>query len=335
MREILFCIVSLAGAAVMTALAVTLRPESPLWKWILWGGIGVFVACAVVLLIDIVRPNGRPVLLFGVGTGLALAISCAAAVLLGSTSTNRLLSAAQLAAHLFPDPQMQDEKAYYAYWASPKMIYGWFGDSASREAGTTPPTEKSVTIYLTNSGPGDVRHIKILWGLHTKEPIKNLIEQSGLFKGRITELHDNYLRFVVKREEGENSGGFSFSTIGRNEIPVIADGSTARAILPEAVKYALFLSTLAQAKMIINRRDELIKMTHQMPPFESRMMYPISVDISYETTDGTNVKQTFVIGGVVMDSNISPGPVGSMLEPDGVGAKLGSIILVKQEPQKP
>jgi len=42
MRELAYFIGSLAGAAIMTALAILVRPEPPLWKAVLWGGIGTF-----------------------------------------------------------------------------------------------------------------------------------------------------------------------------------------------------------------------------------------------------------------------------------------------------
>jgi len=66
-RETLFFIASIAGAAVLTALAVLVPPESLLWKVMLYGGIVTLILCAVILLIDIVRrriikavpPSGR------------------------------------------------------------------------------------------------------------------------------------------------------------------------------------------------------------------------------------------------------------------------------------
>jgi MFS family permease len=54
-REIVLFIGSLAGAAVLTSLAVLVKPESPLWTWILWIGAAVFLVCAILLLFDIVR----------------------------------------------------------------------------------------------------------------------------------------------------------------------------------------------------------------------------------------------------------------------------------------
>jgi hypothetical protein len=55
MREIVFFVASLAGAAILTALAV-LNPEaSLLWKNILRGGIAVLAICALALFIDIIR----------------------------------------------------------------------------------------------------------------------------------------------------------------------------------------------------------------------------------------------------------------------------------------
>jgi hypothetical protein len=80
MREIVFFIASLAGAAILTALAVLLQPDSPIWKWVLWAGIAIFAACAFVLLIDLVRPGGRVLFLAGMGAGVALFIGCAIAI---------------------------------------------------------------------------------------------------------------------------------------------------------------------------------------------------------------------------------------------------------------
>jgi hypothetical protein len=80
MREIAFFIGSLAGAAVLTALAVLIRPESPLWKALLWGGTAVFVACACVLLFDYFRPGGKTLLLIGAAIGIALFVGCGIAL---------------------------------------------------------------------------------------------------------------------------------------------------------------------------------------------------------------------------------------------------------------
>jgi hypothetical protein len=55
MREIVFFVASLAGAAILTALAV-LNPEaSLLWKNVLSGGITILAICALALFIDIIR----------------------------------------------------------------------------------------------------------------------------------------------------------------------------------------------------------------------------------------------------------------------------------------
>jgi len=79
MREIVFFIASLAGAAILTALAVLIRPESPLWKFLLWGGISIFIACACIVLIDYYRPNGPKIFLCGIGIGVALLVGCSIA----------------------------------------------------------------------------------------------------------------------------------------------------------------------------------------------------------------------------------------------------------------
>ena len=55
MREIVSFVASLAGAAILTALAV-LNPEASLfWKNVLRGGIAILAICALVLFIDIIR----------------------------------------------------------------------------------------------------------------------------------------------------------------------------------------------------------------------------------------------------------------------------------------
>lgn len=60
----------------MTALAVLLRPDSPIWKWLLWGGVVVFVACAVVFLAGIIKPGGRVFPLIGIGVGILIFGGC-------------------------------------------------------------------------------------------------------------------------------------------------------------------------------------------------------------------------------------------------------------------
>jgi hypothetical protein len=74
MRDVIFFIASLAGATILTALAIILRPESPYWKFLLWGGISVFVACACVLALHHFRPDGKPLFLTGVGSGAAILV---------------------------------------------------------------------------------------------------------------------------------------------------------------------------------------------------------------------------------------------------------------------
>jgi hypothetical protein len=83
MREILLAIASLAGAAVLTALVVLIHPESPLWKWMLWLGIAIFVACAAILFFDYYRPGGSTLLQLGCALGLTLFIICAMALIQG------------------------------------------------------------------------------------------------------------------------------------------------------------------------------------------------------------------------------------------------------------
>ena len=76
MRELAFFVGSLAGAIIMSALAVLIRPELPFWKVVLWGGIGVFTACTCVLVIDYIRPHGNSYLLAGMAVGIALIAGC-------------------------------------------------------------------------------------------------------------------------------------------------------------------------------------------------------------------------------------------------------------------
>jgi hypothetical protein len=85
MREFMYFMGSLAGAAIMAALAVLIKPESPVWKVILWGGIGVFVSCAVVVIIDYYRPNGSAFLLAGMALGIALIVGCGVAFFASTT----------------------------------------------------------------------------------------------------------------------------------------------------------------------------------------------------------------------------------------------------------
>lgn len=76
MREVVYFIASLAGAAILTALAVLVQ-NLPVWQWVLWGGISAFSACAIVLLVDLIKPGGPVFLLIGMGVGIALFIVCA------------------------------------------------------------------------------------------------------------------------------------------------------------------------------------------------------------------------------------------------------------------
>jgi hypothetical protein len=56
MRETLWFFASLAGAAVLTALAVILSPQSPVWRDLLFGGGYLLLACAVLIFLDMQQP---------------------------------------------------------------------------------------------------------------------------------------------------------------------------------------------------------------------------------------------------------------------------------------
>ena len=56
MRETLWFVASLAGAAIFTALAVIVSPQSPLWRDILVGGAYVLLVCAVLIFFDMRQP---------------------------------------------------------------------------------------------------------------------------------------------------------------------------------------------------------------------------------------------------------------------------------------
>ena len=68
MREAIYFIASLAGAAVLSALAVLVPPQSPLWRDLLYGGIVVLLLCAVALAIDIIRRWRKPLVSASPGT---------------------------------------------------------------------------------------------------------------------------------------------------------------------------------------------------------------------------------------------------------------------------
>ena len=55
MREAIYFVASVAGAAVLTALAVLVSPQSLFWQAVLYRGIAILILCAATLLIDIVR----------------------------------------------------------------------------------------------------------------------------------------------------------------------------------------------------------------------------------------------------------------------------------------
>jgi len=54
MREIIFCIIGLAGSIVWAALAVLIQP-GPFWQWTLWTAASIFVLAFVILLADLLR----------------------------------------------------------------------------------------------------------------------------------------------------------------------------------------------------------------------------------------------------------------------------------------
>jgi hypothetical protein len=56
MRETLWFFASLAGAAILTALAVILPPQSALWSGILYGAIYLLLACAILIFLDMRKP---------------------------------------------------------------------------------------------------------------------------------------------------------------------------------------------------------------------------------------------------------------------------------------
>lgn len=59
MREFLYFVASLAGAAMLTALAVLYAPELHLWGIVLYISAGILALCAIGLLVDMIRRSAR------------------------------------------------------------------------------------------------------------------------------------------------------------------------------------------------------------------------------------------------------------------------------------
>jgi hypothetical protein len=55
LREWLWFVASLAAACVLTAIQVMYPPTSPIWKYVLWGGIIVLFLTSLVLIVDLLR----------------------------------------------------------------------------------------------------------------------------------------------------------------------------------------------------------------------------------------------------------------------------------------
>jgi hypothetical protein len=88
MQELLLFCASLAGTVIMSALAVIVRPDSPFWRVILWGAIGVFSACALLILLDYLRPGQGRVQLIGLGIGISITIGFGIALCFEPTTTS-------------------------------------------------------------------------------------------------------------------------------------------------------------------------------------------------------------------------------------------------------
>lgn len=82
MREFLYFVASLAGAAMLTALGIIYGPNSGIWGRVFYISAGILTLCAVVLLIDLVRRGTWPKKIAGSRSRIALiAILGTAAVL--------------------------------------------------------------------------------------------------------------------------------------------------------------------------------------------------------------------------------------------------------------
>jgi hypothetical protein len=94
MQTLLYFIASLAAAAALTAFAVLIQPDSPVWRWALSGGTAVFAASAFVLFVNFMRPDANVIVLASMGGGFALLVGCSVALFSGEPKaiTNKKIS---------------------------------------------------------------------------------------------------------------------------------------------------------------------------------------------------------------------------------------------------
>lgn len=210
MRESAFFIASLAGAAVLTALAILLPPESPFWRWTLWGGVGVFLACACVIAINTVRPESDWRLLAGMGLGIALFISCAIPLFFNQSSRSAIVEKAEPINSLVrklivncesyvprPTKFREDKKLYMTQIINPRL-----------------GNQQSIVFSVANTsfpaGTGDIK-----WD-DTDTPISfgrcEIINYSAENLFRVSFDMPVYWQKVIKTENGTTNGDIIATT---------------------------------------------------------------------------------------------------------------------------
>ena len=337
MRDIIFLIASIAGAAILTAVAVLLAPESPFWKWILWGGIGVLTACACVLLVDYLKPGGNVFALMGIWAGIALAITFSIAFAVGSSALKTTphathdASSPQIILRNVSDPSIPDEPQSYTVSWSPLEWLCFRASDYESSSVLKEPRDKTLTFYLLNLGPGDLRNARVRWSIKPDQSIKDVIE-SKIFDGFVKSYSAKHISFDNQKE----ACFLPLSEMATIDVPKLSEAkSPIKIIMPEGTTNRYWISILALAKEAETRAGGALPRTpHEVLLHQNQQtsrMPSVYLDISHG-----GKTESFVVDGVVSATSPHPtlsqdGPNRTARVPEnGIGAWLQNVQITRK-----
>lgn len=241
-------------------------------------------------------------------------------------------SPGELYLHNHQDIQNKAVKSYIISWSPGAYFFFRFSDfeSAAGNMPPKPPIEKCLTFYLSNVGPGPVRHVKIIWSLPT-EDIPNLIKDTVLF-GDTNRIIEDHTLLLFSEERASN---IPLATIQLVEISKIEDGTTIEITPPTAFNCAWMIFALAKTKQFSAGTPPTTNMLDIMK-YGTSPLSPIMIDLEFTNAEGKNKKLCYSIDGFIRP-NVGtmapkPNPGGTWeQEKDAITAWVDHIQIVRRD----
>jgi hypothetical protein len=170
----------------------------------------------------------------------------------------------QLYIHPNPTYAVASQKDYKIDWAPTPYEYFKIRFSDYESAASTYPPgeakESSVSLYITNVGPGPARHVRLIWSWNID--LLALIRAHKPFGKFAKETSPN----SVILESDESWSHVAFSLKKQDELPSIAEGETICVRAPEEFNNAFSIYHLSYAKMLLSKKHRANK---KIPDFKA------------------------------------------------------------------